>query len=608
MNMKKAIAVFCATAMVVTGSSIPKTTWAENTTLPFDLKAPTNAALNWLEGGDSPTTMECVYCMDDSMCKWLKKWGDEATKEEALAELNALGFTDITFSAQIDWAIDDPVNGWHYTKYWDTEGQDEDYNYRISDWDALGILIYGETTNSELILRSVGDIDDNSNEIWFGNDYNPGIKSQLKDGQYDIIPLEEGGHTITLFKQGETPKRTVYARVRWSIRLYDMEGNISYEHSDWSKPAAYGAAGEKWEPYTKATLKAPVISNLKMTDETSNYFPVISFTLTVPDDLKKGATEVEARGGSISLITEARADGDEWVEIQGDWTLSSGDMSYSLQMLAENMESKGKSLSKDTKIEVRAYYYCDQYTDSGEWIEPFNSDYSNILTINGDTPTPPAPSTPEVKEGMTEDEVLAVISEIESEEDPSGTKFGYLYAQEKKSAKKAITLTWTKPENASHFIVYGAKCGTSKFVPLAENLTDTTFTQKKLKKGKYYKFIVAAYDQDSKLLGASKVVHVATKGNKKAGNYKAIKTSVENGAVTLSLQGESSIALDAKGVPEVKKSKVKEHRIIQYESSDEAVAVANADGTITAKGTGTCTVLVYGQNGIYQKITVTVTQ
>ena len=48
------------------------------------------------------------------------------------------------------------------------------------------------------------------------------------------------------------------------------------------------------------------------------------------------------------------------------------------------------------------------------------------------------------------------------------------------------------------------------------------------------------------------------------------------------------------------------HQNIKYESSNTEVASVTGKGVIKAKKTGTCYIYVYAQNGMYQRIKVTV--
>ena len=52
-----------------------------------------------------------------------------------------------------------------------------------------------------------------------------------------------------------------------------------------------------------------------------------------------------------------------------------------------------------------------------------------------------------------------------------------------------------------------------------KEITGTSFTQKKLKKGTYYKYLVVAMS-GNQALAVSKTIHVATKGGKVGNNTK----------------------------------------------------------------------------------------
>ncbi len=133
----------------IAASCIPLTASAapdlRGETLPFELEAPTNVSMTGLNGGDSETSLSIAFSMNNSMCKWLSDDADSESHNDIREKLlSENGLEDISVSAQIDWAIDDPVNGWHYTKYWDGKeftndegktqwaglGMDKDFQYR----------------------------------------------------------------------------------------------------------------------------------------------------------------------------------------------------------------------------------------------------------------------------------------------------------------------------------------------------------------------------------------------------------------------------------------------------------------------------------------------
>ena len=158
------------------------------------------------------------------------------------------------------------------------------------------------------------------------------------------------------------------------MTLRPLDGNDRYVTSDWSDVAAIGKDAVKAEPLKQGDIAAPVISDLKYTDEDFNGFPVIAFKLDVDDKLAAQAAQVSGTQGGISLEVEARVAGtEEWISLQGDWIIKAGDMTAALQALAE----KEQSVKKDTPIELRARYRCSQAGVE----EDIFSDYSQIITF-----------------------------------------------------------------------------------------------------------------------------------------------------------------------------------------------------------------------------------
>ena len=166
----------------------------------------------------------------------------------------------------------------------------------------------------------------------------------------------------------------------------------------------------------------------------------------------------------------------------------------------------------------------------------------------------------------------------------------------------SITISWKKVEGAKSYIVYGSKSGkTDKYVKL-KTVTGTSFTQKKLKKGTYYKYVVVAVG-NGKALATSKTLYIATKGGK-VGNYKTITTKASDNKVNIKVG--KTFKLQAAAKAESTKLKVKKFRALTYESSNKAVATVSNKGVIKAVGKGTCDVYVYAQNGVLVKIKVKV--
>ena len=163
--------------------------------------------------------------------------------------------------------------------------------------------------------------------------------------------------------------------------------------------------------------------------------------------------------------------------------------------------------------------------------------------------------------------------------------------------KTAITIGWKAVPGATGYVIYAAPCGT-KYSKLTD-VAGTSFTQSGLKKGKYYKYFVAAHDKNGNILATSKTVHIATIGGKN-GNTKSVKLNKKKA----SLKVGETFKLKAK--LKNGKLKVKNHRKVAYETDNPKVATVSKSGKIKAVGKGTCYVYAYAQNGVFARCKVTV--
>ena len=206
--------------------------------------------------------------------------------------------------------------------------------------------------------------------------------------------------------------------------------------------------------------------------------------------------------------------------------------------------------------------------------------------------------------GASDNANIFAATEWKSNKDPNGIKLIDLGLKSSKQANTSISLKWNAVPGAVKYIVYGAKSGGS-YLDLVK-MTDANsykvskIVSAKLKKGTYYKFMVAALDSDWNVITTSGIIHAGTTGGK-AGNYTKIKLSKpSNGKLSLSSGKSFTVKASASG------KKVQKKLGLRYESSDSAVASVNSKGVITANSAGTCNILVYAQNGLSKTITVTV--
>lgn len=229
---------------------------------------------------------------------------------------------------------------------------------------------------------------------------------------------------------------------------------------------------------------------------------------------------------------------------------------------------------------------------------------TRVLPENGGGGT--EPKNPYDK-GASYDRADKAITNYSSESDVPGSKFGLLQLKQKKVKKNAIKVSWKKVSGAVKYAFYATNCGKkNKYVKHGITTgTSNNFKKicgKKLKKGKYYKFIVIAIDKNNKVVTTSKTVHVATKGGKVTNDI-GVKTKAKKNKV--SIKAKKIFKLKAKE-KKPKKGKVKRHRKIKYESLNSKVASVNGKGVIKGVKKGKTTVFAYAQNGTCAKIKVTV--
>ena len=192
------------------------------------------------------------------------------------------------------------------------------------------------------------------------------------------------------------------------------------------------------------------------------------------------------------------------------------------------------------------------------------------------------------------------IVTLKNDYDTADSTFGLLQARTGKVTGNSITVKWKKVAGAAAYVIYGNQCGAgNRYLKIAA-VSGTSYTQKKLKKGTYYKYLVVAVGS-GKALATSKTIHAATSGGK-YGNDKAVKVNKRK----VSLKRKNSVKIRAAAVPQSGKLKVRRHRKISFETADPKVAVVTKDGKITAIGKGQCMIYAYAQNGVMKTIKVTV--
>lgn len=210
------------------------------------------------------------------------------------------------------------------------------------------------------------------------------------------------------------------------------------------------------------------------------------------------------------------------------------------------------------------------------------------------------------KDGYTsvEAEEEKVISADTDKGDVAGSSF-YKLRLKATGKNKSIKLTWNKVKSADGYIIYGAKCGSSmKKLKTLKGNKKVAYTHKKLKKGKYYKYMVVAYkniDGKKYTIAKSKSAHAVTNGGK-YGN--PTKVTVKSSKLTVKT-GKKKTIKASYTLPKNKKAKIHIAKF-RYESTNTKVATVTKKGVVKAKKKGTAYIYVYAQNGVYKKVKVTV--
>ena len=174
---------------------------------------------------------------------------------------------------------------------------------------------------------------------------------------------------------------------------------------------------------------------------------------------------------------------------------------------------------------------------------------------------------------------------------------------------KKIKVEWYAMVGAQGYDVFFAKCGKKYKLYKTVGANKLSLTIKGLKKKGSYKVKIKAWskvDGQKEYVKSYPLVHTYTVTSTKRFTVpKAVKTNVS----AITVEKGKTFQVVAKVVKKNKKKKLmreKHSPMLRYFSTDKDVATIDANGLITAKEKGTCTVYAYAVNGKYKPITVTV--
>ena len=433
--------------------------------------------------------------------------------------------------------------------------------YTIREYKILRLHEDSATNQATVdILDSV--FNSSTNELTFKSDkfsiYVLTYKDTYYSPSYPVTGIKVSPDTLTLTKKDETAQLT--AEVTPS---YADNKRVTWQSSD-EKVATVDENG-------KVTAVGNGTAAINATSVSGSYTATVSVTVKIPMEIQKLTIEAEK----------------------------------------ETLTKIGESTELKVKIEP-------ENADLQKLIWKSHNEKVAITDENGKV-TAVGNGTAEITVTTEDGKITAsIMITVKVPDEPTINKttgFRRLRARSVKQTKTSVTLQWNIIKDADGYFVYGNRCNTGtksyKYRKLA-TITGgdiSTWTQKDLKKGTYYKYVVKAY----RLVNGKKVVtdtsisvHVVTGGGK-YGNAKAVSvTQIGNkkNVSKITLKMGKTAQIQAK---EVKKDKkIERHRKLCYESSNTKVATVTPDGLIRATGKGTCTIWVYAQNGVYKALKITV--
>lgn len=433
--------------------------------------------------------------------------------------------------------------------------------YTIRDYKILRLHKDSATNQATVdILDPV--FNSSTNELTFKSDkfsiYVLTYKDTYYSPSYPVTGIKVSPDTLTLTKKGETAQLT--AEVTPS---YADNKRVTWQSSD-EKVATVDENG-------KVTAVGNGTATITATSVSGSYTATVSVTVKIPVEIQK--LTIEAEKETLTKIGES-------TELK-------------VKIEPENADLQ-KLIWKSDNEKVAT-------TDENGKVTAVGNGTAEIIVTTED--------------GKITASIMITVKVPDEPTINKTTGFRRLRARSVKQTKTSVTLQWNIIKDADGYFIYGNRCNTGtksyKYRKLA-TITGgdiSTWTQKDLKKGTYYKYVVKAY----RLVNGKKVVtdtsisvHAVTGGGK-YGNAKAVSvTQIGNkkNVSKITLKMGKTAQIKAK---EVKKDKkIARHRKLCYESSNTKVSTVTPDGLIRATGKGTCTIWVYAQNGVYKALKITV--
>lgn len=506
----------------------------------------------------------------------LEEAGKLSTDNEKLVYFNAELFRRIGNGAAKK--IEDPKMNMKLTVRIPDEFLTDD-SYVIRDYKVIRL----HNGNAEILD---GRFDQTTKEFTFETDkfstYVLAYKDTYYSPSYPVTDVTISQDTATLTKEGETLQLT--ATVKPS---YADNKNLTWKSSD-EKVATVDENG-------KVTAVANGTAVITATSADGKHSASVTVTVNIPVPTATPTPTATPAPTETPEPTATPAPEQKKLTVKANKT--------TLTKIGDSLQITAKVEPADSDVKLI-------WKSSNEKVAIV--DANGKVTAAG---TGTAKITVTTEDGSLKESVTVTVKVPDEPTVNKTTGFGRLRARSTTQTNNSIKIQWNKVSGADGYIIYGNYCNangkTYKYSKLKTitNGSTTAWTQTKLKKGTFYKYIVKAY----KVVNGKKVItdtsasiHVTTAGGKYgvAKSVSVTKIGSKKNTLAVTLKNGKTAQITAS---EVKKDKkIKQHRGLCYESSNTKVATVTPDGLIQATGKGSCTVWVYAQNGVYKAITVTV--
>lgn len=479
------------------------------------------------------------------------------------------------------------------------EGEDAAYYVSIQSTNMTGYFIKSESSSTKLASDNMGTMEammsyktvhalDGSEGVSFESAAYPGKYLTFVDGRLVTAkPTSLSRCSFTIAEPGTPiepapPEDTDQAAAERVIDLIHAIGQVSNTSASRDK---IQAARTAYNALTESQRKRITSAELKiLTDAEEAYARLEEEAGQEEEDKRKEEAKKQQAAELNNVIQQIKLEGKEADYTAESWAAYQKALADAKAILNDPKAEAAAILQAKTELE-RAIQKLVR-TGAGNPDETEEAKKAKAGTIS------------------IADSKKAITSANTDKKDVAGSTFKTLKVKAV-GGNKSVTVSWNKIKDASGYMVYGAECG--KKMKLLKTLpaSKKSYKAAKLKKGKYYKYIVTAYKEiykENRVIATSVSVHASTNG----GKYK-VPSGIRISKSKVSVKKGKTLTLKP-GMKTKGKGSFKTHMAkFRFESSDPKVATVTKKGKVKGIKKGkSCYIYIYAQNGVYKQVKVTV--